>query len=68
MLQILARGAVEATQLESQCGAVYRTCFHACKAANGVQGTMQEGKVKGTLYDENDPDSGSGQHGFYARA
>ena len=34
----------------------------------GVQGILTEGRVKGMLYHQNDPDSGSGEHGFYARA
>ena len=34
----------------------------------GIKGILKEGRVKGMPWVENDPNSGSGTHGFYARA
>ena len=43
-------------------------CFHACKSEVGLGGIVKEGQVKAIPWAEDDPMSGSGDHGFYANA
>ena len=50
------------------CEATTGICYHACKSIEGIKGILRDGRVRGMPWVEGDANSGSGTHGFYARA
>ena len=52
----------------TSCEATTGICYHACKSMEGIKGILRDGRVRAMPWVEGDANSGSGTHGFYARA
>ena len=60
-------GGVDYEKNES-CEAMTGIAYHACKSMMGLRGILSDGRIRAMPYEEGDANSGSGTHGFYARA
>jgi uncharacterized membrane protein YgcG len=50
------------------CEAMTGLAYHACKSMEGLRGILKDGRIRALEYEEGNANSGSGTHGFYARA